>query len=111
MPSSLCPAPKQVLYLEGPRIAAYLPSWGWSQWAEDRGPVRGRAEARSFSRGANHTSKPVQLGVGLTPGEDLPSLLAMLTPEKPSTLSLTKKSIIATFLILGLGSGSGHSLA
>lgn len=47
------------------------------------------------------TSK--QLHTGLAPGEDPPSSLAILAPEMPSTLSWTKRSISATFLVYGQG--------
>lgn len=47
------------------------------------------------------TSK--QLHTGLAPGEDPPSSLAILAPEMPSTLSRTKRSISATFLVYGQG--------
>lgn len=110
MPSSLCPAPKQVPHLEGPHIA-YSSSWGCSYGGRGDGSVRGRVRHSNLAEGQTTPPTLQQLWAGLAPGEDPPSSLAVLAPEMPSTLSLNKKPITATFSVCGQGSGPGHSVA
>lgn len=75
------------------------------------GSVRGRVRHSNLAEGQTTPPTPQQLWAGLAPGEDPPSSLAVLAPEMPSTLSLTKKPITAAFSVCGQGSGPGHSLA
>lgn len=112
MPSSLCPAPEQVPYLEGPHaLMPACPVGDEARAARERA-LSGKGLRHTDSAKGQSTPPPPSIRAGAGPGEDPPphSLSWLLRCPQLCPLPRTR-SISATSLAHGHGLGPGHSSA